>query len=373
MLSNGTRSEEQVMRKILILTNHSFMLYRFRRELIAELLKENEVVLSMPCDEYVGDFKAMGCKIIDTYVNRRGINPITDIRLLRTYFKIIRGENPDLVITYSIKPNVYGGYICSKLGISYCVNVQGLGTAFQKKGLEKVVTIMYKIALEKAKIVFFENDRNAELFRQRNITTVKHQMVLHGAGINLDYYPYQPYAEDGCVRFLFVGRIMREKGINELFYAAKKIKAEYGDKVVFDLVGFFEDEYKETVEQLEREGIIIFHGFQQEVRTFYAKANCVVLPSYHEGMSNVLLEAASTGRVLITSDISGCREAVEPDVSGYLCPVANSESIYCSMRRILTLTAEERKIMGIAGRKRMESLFDKRKVVMATLAGILED
>ena len=233
--------------KILIITNHSYMLWRFRRELIQELQKKHEVVLSMPFVGHQDDFQGLGVRCIDTDVDRRGINPKTDIKLVRAYDRLLKKEKPDLVITYSIKPNVYAGFLCRMRKIPYFANVQGLGTAFQKPGLAQFVTMLYKAALRDAKGVFFENDGNAKEFRKRHITKKEKQIVLHGAGINLDYYPYAPYPENDKLHFLYLGRIMREKGMDELFGAVKRLHAE-GESFVLDLVGFFEDEYKAHIE-----------------------------------------------------------------------------------------------------------------------------
>lgn len=179
----------------------------------------------------------------------------------------------------------------------------------------------------------------------------------------------QPYPQNETVHFLYLGRIMKEKGMDELFAAAEKLHAEQPG-FVLDLVGFFEDEYKEQVAQLEHAGIVRFHGFQREPRPFYAAADCVVLPSYHEGMSNVLLEAAATGRPVITSDIPGCREAVDDGVSGLLVPVRDSEALYQAMKRMLAMSAEERARMGRAGRRKMEQEFRKEAVVAETIRAL---
>lgn len=354
--------------KYMVITNHSYMLWQFRRELIGELLKRGRVVISMPFVGHEDDFAAMGCQCIDTEVDRRSINPAKDLKLYRTYRKLLKQERPDMVITYSIKPNIYGGYACKKLGIPCCVNVQGLGTAFQKEPIASVVTVMYRKALKGAKTVFFENRANADEFLQRNILKESSITVLNGAGVNLERFVYTDYpSADQPIRFLFLGRIMKEKGVDELFTAAEKLKQEYGDHVRFDLVGFFEDTYKDRVEQLERDGVVVFHGFQSDPIPFYQQANCVVLPSYHEGMSNVLLEAAATGRPLITSDIPGCREAVLDGVSGYLCPKQSAERLYEAMKRFVTLSYEQQRQMGQAGRTYVEEHFDKKKVVAQTL------
>jgi len=356
--------------KILVITNHSFMLWQFRRELIEELLKEHEVVISVPFGDHIDDFRNIGCCMIDTDVDRRGINPAKDLKLYRTYRKLLKNEKPDMVITYSIKPNIYACFACRQMGIPYCVNVQGLGTAFQKPILADVVTVMYKTALKKAKVVFFENEGNAEEFRRRKITPAAQQHVLPGAGINLERFAYHEYPQNDKVHFLYLGRIMREKGVDELFWAARKLRDE-GKDFVLDLVGFFEDEYKEQVDALVADGIAVFHGFQQNPVPFYAAADCVVLPSYHEGMSNVLLEAAAIGRPVITSDIPGCREAVVDGESGLLCAVQNREAVYAAMQKLLALSADQRTAMGQRGRKLMEERFEKGLVVEETIRIVL--
>ena len=326
------------MKKVLIVSNHSFMLWRFRRDLIAALQAQgNEIAISVPFGDHIEDFRSMGCKMIDTPVDRRGINPVTDLKLLAVYRKLLKDERPDMVITYSIKPNVYAGYLCRCMGIPYCVNVQGLGTAFQKSGLAQLVTVMYRTALKRARVVFFENEGNARLFRELNITPASQQRVLHGAGINLAQYPPHPYLHKQPVHFLYLGRLMKEKGMDELFRAVQLLRRD-GEDFVLDLVGFYEDAYKEQVEELAKQGVAVFHGFQQDPRPYYVQTDCVVLPSYHEGMSNVLLEGAATGRPLITSDIPGCREAVEPDVSGILCTARDSDSLYRAMKAFLSLS-----------------------------------
>lgn len=359
--------------KILVITNHSYMFWQFRRELTARLLEEHEVVLSTPFVGHEEDLRALGCRLIETKVDRRGINPVKDSRLLRTYAAILRREKPDLVVTYSIKPNIYAGFLCRIKKIPYCVNVQGLGTAFQGKGLAALVTGMYRLAVKKARTVFFENEGNAALFRQRRITPAGQQTVLRGAGVNLEHYPCRPCPCREEVRFLYLGRIMREKGMDELFYAIRTMRERHGARAILDLVGFFEEEYKEQVEELERQGIAVFHGFQQDPRPYYEQADCVVLPSYHEGMSNVLLEGAATGRALITSDIPGCREAVEDGVSGYLCPVRDQEGLLAAMERFMALAPQERAEMGRRGRERMERYFSKKQVVEQTVRALLED
>ena len=362
------------MSKILILTNHSYMLYRFRTELIKTLMREHEVVLSMPFVGHEEDFMAMGLRCIETEVDRRGINPKRDLKLFSFYRRLLKEEKPDIVITYSIKPNIYGGWACMLAGIPYCANVQGLGTAFQKKGLAQVVTAMYKTALLKARTVFFENQGNANEFLSRHIIPEKKITVLNGAGINLESYTPKQYPENDRVRFLYVGRLMAEKGVGELLTAMKRLYLELGDQVSLDIVGFYDDEVCQAqAETLVEMGAAVFHGFQTDPRPFYAAADCVVLASYLEGMSNVLLEAAATTRPVITSDIYGCREAVDDGITGLLCTVKDAASLYEQMKKMALLPREERAQMGRAARKKMEQQFDKKVVVKNTVHAIFPD
>ena len=261
------------------------------------------------------------------------------------------------------------GLLCSCKKIPYYANVQGLGTAFQKPVLAGFVTVLYRIAFRKVKYVFFENKENAREFGERNIVSADRQVVLPGGGINLEKYKMEPYPNHSRVHFLYLGRIMKEKGIEELFYAVRRLKEENED-FVLDLAGFFEDIYKKQVEELEQLGIAHFYGFQSDPRPFYAEADCVVLPSYHEGMSNVLLEAAATGRPVITSNIPGCRESVENGKSGLLVEVKNKEMLYQAMKKMLHCSREEREKMGKAGREKMKREFRKEAVVERTVRSL---
>lgn len=348
------------------------MLWQFRRELISALSNFSNITISTPFNGHEKDFEDMGCKCINTTIDRRGINPLVDLKLLLSYRKILKAEQPDAVITYSIKPNIYAGLLCRLKNIPYYTNVQGLGTAFQNKILSYIATSLYRFALKKSTAVFFENNANANEFVSRKIILQRKCIVLKGAGVNLETYPYEEYPkENKGINFLFVGRIMKEKGIDEFFEAAQKIKKLYQEKVNFHVVGFFEDEYKEIITKLTTNKIIMFHGFQPDPKPFYKNAHCVILPSYHEGMSNVLLEAAATGRALITTDIPGCREAVDNSINGLLCEKMNAKSLENCITNFLSLTPCERKSMGAAGRTKMEKEFDKNVIVKNTLNIIL--
>lgn len=329
----------------------------------------HEVVLGMPFVGHEDDFKAAGFRCIEVNVDRRGINPVTDIKLTGTYRKLLKAECPDMVITYSIKPNIYAGLCCGMKKIPFYANVQGLGTAFQRKGLAQFVTLLYKTAFRKVQMVFFENEGNALEFLERKIVAKDKMKVLHGAGIDLKEYAYAEYPENDVFRFLYLGRVMKEKGMDELFAACEQLHAE-GERFQLDLVGFFEDEYKRKVESMERQGIAKFHGFQMDPKPYYQACDCVVLPSYHEGMSNVLLEAAAMGRPDITSNIPGCREAIDAGKTGLLCEKQDVASLKAAMKQMLAMSVAERRQMGLLGRRKMEREFDKRQVVRETVAAI---
>lgn len=359
--------------KILILANNDVGLYQFRRELIEKLLIDNIVTISLPYGELIEPLKKMGCSFVDISINRRGVNPFKDLGVLKNYFHLIKNQKPDQVITYTIKPNVYGGLVCRLLKVSYAINITGLGTAFQRQGwLRKLVETMYKVGLKKAKVVFFENEENRQIFIKAGIVSKKQACLLNGAGVNLDHYSVAEYPEDdGIIRFLFIGRVMREKGIDELFSAMQAL-IEEGIKCSLDVLGGCEEKYEDKIKKFETDGWLNYHGYQKDVRLFIKRAQCCVLPSWHEGMANTNLECAASGRPIITSNIHGCKEAVIDGVSGFLCEPRSIKSLYDEMKRFTELSYAERKNMGIAGRQHMEKYFDKKKIVEETIKKLSE-
>ena len=356
--------------KILILTNLDVGLYQFRKELLEELIKnKHDVSISLPSGKLIETLVNMGCKYIDTELDRRGLNPIKDLKLSNQYFSTVKEIHPDFVITYTIKPNVYGGLVCRFKNIPYAVNITGLGTAFQKSGILRLfVKTLYKIGLKKAKVVFFENEENRQIFIEEKIVKEEQTCLLNGAGVNVERYSITEYPKDtGVTRFLFMGRVMKEKGVDELFAAMRKLHFE---KAPCELVmlGSYEEDYESIIDRYSQEGWLKYYGYQEDVKPFIAQSHCFVLPSWHEGMANTNLECASMGRPVITSNIHGCLEAVEDGVSGFLCEKQNSDDLYNVMKKFMSLPYGERKAMGLAGRKRMEDIFDKRKVVAKTIS-----
>ena len=351
--------------RILILANSDIGLYKFRKELIERLIElNNEIYISLPDGELVKPLVELGCRFIDTPVDRRGVDPRKDIRLLNAYRRIIKDVAPDLVVTYTIKPNIYGSIASRWARKEYSVNITGLGTAFEKAGIVRTIVVnLYRYALKKANVVFFENEGDRDEFLSFKCCRKEQTCVLNGAGVNTENFAYIPYPDNDKFRFLFIGRVMKEKGVEELFEAMKRLSSEI--PCCLDVVGPFEEDYKDVLEQYEAEGWLKYHGFQSDVKPFIADCDCFVLPSYHEGMANTNLESASSGRPVITSDIPGCRESVIEGKSGLLCTPKDADSLYNAMKKMVNCS--DREAMGVTGRRHMEQVFEKSIVVNETV------
>ena len=355
-------------KKILILANNSTGLYNFRKDLIESLINCGyEVAASTPANGMLDELTALGCRLIRTDFQRRSVGPLNELKLFNKYKKIIKDEMPDIVITYTIKPNIYGGMACQKCGVEYACNITGLGTVFERGGyLKKIAIGLYKRALKNARVVFFENASNRDMFVQLGIIKEEKTHVLHGAGVNLSKFEIKPYPYNELFRFLFVGRVMVEKGVRELLSALSKLR-EDGYNCCLDLVGSNQEDMSVEMEKLIDAGCLFAHGYQRDVRPFIENCDCFVLPSYHEGMANTNLECAASGRPIITSDIPGCREAVVENVSGLLCQPRNARDLYEKMKVMIEKSRSERETMGKEGRKHMERTFDKKAVVKDTI------
>lgn len=358
------------MSRILILTNFSGGLYDFRNEFVEALLAEHEVFISLPDDVKTKELRAEGAEIIQTPINRRGVNPVEDLKLCRRYYNIIKKIKPDLIVTYTIKPNIYGGFCARVLKVPYIATITGLGGAFDRKGLFlQLIIRMYRAGLRSAECIFFQNRENREIFRKYRIAAKKDRLVM-GSGVNLERHAFEPYPEHEETHFMFAGRVMKERGILEFLEAAGRL---HSDKVFFDILGYCEEDYKETLEELEKQGVIRQLGFHTEVHPYFAGASAIVIASFHEGMSNTLIEGAATGRPVIASRISGCREAFEEGVTGFGFTPGNAEELIAAMERFLALSQEERAEMGRRGREKMEREFDRRLVTVAYMEEVSQN
>ena len=358
--------------KIAIISNNSNGLYLFRRQLISTLINSgHEVYILTPFDSDVERLKSLGVRLFETPLDRRGKNFFKDLTLIKLYNTILKKIRPDIVLTYTIKPNIYGGIVSKRLKILYCANVTGIGTAFQQDGiLKKFVTILNRFALANAKTVFFENSCNRDAFVENKIVKLSKTCVLSGAGVDLSYFNYQEYPNNDVFKFLFIGRIMKEKGIEELLESMRRLVKD-GEKCTLDVVGALEEDYGDELKRFELEGWLKYHGFQEDVRPFIGKCDCFVLPSYHEGMANTNLECAASGRPIITSNIPGCREAVIENVTGILCEAKEADSLYEAMKLMIRTSLKKRELMGKEGRYYMFERFDKNAVINETIKQII--
>lgn len=351
---------------ILILTNNQVGLYKFRKELLERLISEKYVVyVSVPEDVFTQDLTDLGVTLINNgFLNRRGTNPFQDIKLAKHYESIIKQIHPNVVLTYTIKPNVYGGYVCGKLGVPYIANVTGLGTSILNGGtMQKLALTMYRQGLKKADRVFFQNDENRQFMLDHKIVNRNVTDLLPGSGVNTTQHRYEPYPEDNYkIVFTTVGRIMRDKGINELLSAAEVIRTHHPE-TEFRLIGDFDEGYEERVNALSSKGVIKYLGFQKDVHRFMAESHAIIHASYHEGMSNILLEAASTGRPVIATDVHGCKETFDDGITGIAFKSRSVDSLVDAVERFLSMSHEQKELMGKAGRLKIEKEFDRKIVV----------
>lgn len=350
--------------KVLILTNSIGGLYRFRKELVIELLNENEISISAPVGDATAEFKNMGCNCIDTLIPRRGKNPLKELALLRNYKKIIKSIDPDLVLTYTIKPNIYGGLACQKCKKPYIVNITGLGDAIENKGiLQKILLFLYKKGLKKAKHVFFQNADNQKEFIGFRTVDERITSVLPGSGVNLSEHKFEEYPEESDkLVFITIGRILRDKGIRELIGAVKVLKSRHDD-LTFRLIGPMEEDFQSLVESAVDEGLIEYWGPRKDIHEIIKNSNATIHPSYHEGTSNVLLETASCGRPVIATNVPGCKNTFDDEVSGISFEPRSVESLVNAVEEFIEMPYEMKKQMGRMARDKAEKEFDRKIVI----------
>jgi galacturonosyltransferase len=363
MLFNGSYM------KVLMIVNDTNFAWNLRRELLFSIREHGyDTTLLAHKLLFVDDFLSHGIKLIDQPIDRRGTNPFSDIKLFMSYYKILKKERPDIVLSNNTKPNIYAGIVCSLLKIKYMANVTGLGTSLGNPGKFQKLTIhLYKKGVKKANVLFFQNSENRKFFEVHNMMP-KHAniVILPGSGVNLDTHPLLDW-HDGKIHFLYAARIMKEKGIDLFLTAARRFAS---DDVIFDVCGQCDD--PKYLSLLNSEKCIVYHGLQKDLTPYYEQCSCFLYPSYYpEGMSNVCIEAAACGRPVIAADKAGCRETVDDGITGYIIPANDENAIIDAVERFLSLSAEQRKEMGIAGRRKMEKEFD-RNIVIDTFINEME-
>lgn len=303
-------------------------------------------------------------------MDRQGISPARDLLLLWRYWRTLRRLRPDIFLGFTAKPNVYGSLAAQALGISVINNVAGLGTAFIRKGpLTRIVSALYRLAFRRSATVFFQNPEDRDLFVGEGMVRPEQARLLPGSGVDLErFQPGEPPSGPaGGFTFLLIGRLLWDKGVAEFVEAARRVRREAPD-ARFQLLGFLDVLNRTAVSRADveswvREGVVDYLGETDDVRPFIAAADCVVLPSYREGLPRTLLEAAAMARPLIATDVPGCRQVVEDGVNGFLCAARDAASLAAAMTRMLSLGGEERARLGAAGRAKVQREYDEKLAV----------
>ncbi len=367
------------MTKIIISLNTSWNIYNFRLNL-ARALKENgyEIVLVAPYDEY-SDRLSEEFEYHDIYMNNKGTNPKEDVKTTIEFYKLYKKIRPDVVLHYTIKPNIYGTIACNLLGIKTINNIAGLGTLFIKQNfVTKIAKWMYKYSQSKADKIFFQNRDDFDMFTAEKLVDKNKCDILPGSGVDTNkFLPVEYKKEDEVFRFLLVARMLWDKGIGEYIEASKIIKNKYKN-VEFQMLGFLDVNNdsavsKEQIKEWVDAGYVNYLGVSDNVKEEIAKVDCVVLASfYREGTPRILLESASMAKPIITTDNVGCRDVVDDGVNGYLCEVRNAEDLADKMEMMLGLSETERVEMGKKGREKMILEFDESIVIGKYLEVIKE-
>ncbi len=365
---------------VALLTNNDDDIYCFRKELIEEIIAAGyEMLISCPDGEKFELMKHLEYRYDDPVIDRRGTNIVADLKLFIHYFMLFIKNKPSVVLTYTAKPNVYAGIAAYLLGIPVISNVTGFGSVLNEGGFkQKLIMSLFKFSFRRSACVMFQNSTNMKLAEETGMVKGEHKLIP-GSGVNTDRYPLQTYPDGGNgkigekVVFNYIGRILHDKGVDDYIEAAKRIKAEYPN-TEFNMLGFIEPtemHYEKLLSELEENDIIKYRGSQKDIKPFVAASHATIHPStYGEGMSNVLLESASSGRPIISTDNPGCMETFIDGETGFIYHGGDVDALCKQIRKFLALPNEERKIMGKQGREYIKTNFSRKKVVEAYLEKI---
>ena len=371
----GEKSASGDRQTIVISANAFWNIANFRAGLVAALIGEGyRVVIAAPDpDPRWGEKR--GADTFPVSIDRSGLNPFRDASLILEYRSLIRGLRPDIFLSFTPKPNIYGSLAAGMCGVPALPNVSGLGTAFIKPGLlSAFVGCLYRIAFRKCRVVFFQNPDDSDLFTDRKIVRPDQVRLLPGSGVDLNHFSVAPPSK--AVRFLFIGRLLGDKGVREFVEAAQMLRADHPDWH-FQLLGSLDEGNRSAIRQGEldqwlAQGCVEYLGQAADVRPHIAAATAVVLPSYREGLPRSLLEAAAMARPLIATDVPGNRHIVRDNSNGLLCAVRDAEALAQAMRQMGEMTIEDRVSMGRAGRALVEREFGEARVIEAYLNAIAQ-
>ena len=362
--------------RVMIVLNTAWNLVNFRIGLIRALVAAGyEVVAVAPSDKYADGLATLGCRFIPVPMDNNGINPARDLLLLWRLFCLLRTERPNVYLGYTVKPNVYGSLAARALGIPVINNIAGLGTVFIRGGwLSLFVQSLYRLALSRSQKVFFQNNDDRQLFIRSRLVHDGVTDLLPGSGIDLIQFPPTSLPVNVPVRFLLIARMLWDKGVGEFVEAARLLK-QRGVGADFCLLGVLDLQNPVAISRQQMsawvaEGVVNYLGVSDNVKVEIAQADCIVLPSYREGTPRALLEAAAMARPIVTTDSVGCRNVVDDGINGYLCKPKNSSDLADKMLRILSMSHNEREVMGLRGREKVKREFDEKIVIRKYLEAI---
>ena len=355
--------------KIIVSLNTTWNIFNFRLGLIKSLQSQGHQIIALaPRDEYVARLEDIGVKFIPVILDQKGINPISDLNLIKQYYTIFKSIRPDIILSYTIKPNIYGNLAARALKIPTINNISGLGTLFINNYITSYIgKLLYKIGLSSSEHVFFQNHEDRNLFIQSKFTTNKNSSVIPGSGVDIKHFKSSRSTNKGK-RFLFSGRLISDKGIFEYLQAAALVLKKFPDKE-FLLVGELGVNNKTAVSKDELKGYIDkypqikYLGKTDNMIGLLNTIDVMVLPSYREGLSKSLLEASAMKLPIITSDVPGCRDIVTHGYNGFLCKVKSIDSLAISMEEMIRITEEYRHNMGLNGRICVEQFYSEEKVI----------
>lgn len=359
------------MPRIMLVANTAWSIFHFRHGLLLSLLKAGvEVVVVAPQDSSFADLQALGCATLDIDLAAKGVNPFLELLLIFRLWRIYKKLQPDLIIHYTIKPNIYGSLAAKVAGIRSLAVTTGLGYTFVNDNVvARVARCLYRLAFRFPQEIWFLNGDDRAEFLARRLVDESKAILLPGEGIDLARFSPQVAAPspDGHFRFLLIARMMWDKGVGEFVQAAQIVRRSYPN-AVFQLLGACDVPNPSMigiaqVEAWEREGIVEYLGTADDVRPVIASADCVVLPSYREGVPRTLMEAAAMGKPLIATNVPGCRDVVKEGVNGLLCPMKNAQALADCCIRMLNASENDRQRMALAGRQLMVEQFDEALVV----------
>lgn len=364
--------------KIAIVLNTSWNVYNFRMGLIRELQGIGHTVqVYAPVDRFSDRLIEAGCEFIPVNMDSRGANPVKDSALIVELAMLYRRYKPDVILHYTIKPNIYGSIAARMVGIPVINNVCGLGTVFLKKNLvSKIATWLYKISFRYPEKVFFQNQSDLDLFLNNKMVREEIVDLVPGSGINLDHFPACSFVRNTNFRFLMISRLIIDKGIYEYIEAIRILRKE-GIQVQYALLGAVDEAHSRGIKQSElsgwiEEGLIDYLGTTDDVRPYIQSADCVVLPSYREGTPRTLLEAAGSSKPIIATRVPGCWDVVEDKFNGLLCEMKNAEDLARKMKTMIFLDSDTLRSWGENGRKKVEEEFEERLVIDKYLDSISE-